>query len=78
MALAVVSLGAWWALGGTDNSSDFVGMLAWLGFINATLAIFNLLPGAPLDGGRILKAIRWAIHGNRYQAAREAGRLPEA
>ena len=74
VALAVVSLGAWWSLGGTDNSSDFVGMLAWLGFINATLAIFNLLPGAPLDGGRILKAIRWAIHGNRYQAAREAGR----
>jgi hypothetical protein len=49
-------------------------MLAWLGFINATLAIFNLLPGAPLDGGRILKSVRWAIHGNRYQAAREAGR----
>jgi Zn-dependent protease len=74
VAIAVVSLAGWWALGGTGNDSDFVAMLGWLGFINATLAIFNLLPGAPLDGGRILKSIRWAIHGNRYRAAREAGR----
>ena len=49
-------VGAWWALGGTPATPDFVAMLAWLGFINATLALFNLLPGAPLDGGRILKA----------------------
>lgn len=74
VALAAASLGTWWALGGTGSDSHLVAMLAWLGFINATLAIFNLLPGAPLDGGRIVKAVRWAMHGNRYRAAREAGR----
>ena len=49
-------------------------MLLWLGVINALLALFNLLPGSPLDGGRIVRAVRWAMHGNKYQAAVEAGR----
>jgi Zn-dependent protease len=74
IVLAAVNIGAWVALGGTDAESAYVSVLAWLGVINATLALFNLLPGAPLDGGRILKAVRWQIHGNKYRAMREAGR----
>lgn len=74
IVLAAVSIGAWVALGGTDAESTYVSVLAWLGVINATLALFNLLPGAPLDGGRILKAVRWQIHGSKYRAMREAGR----
>ena len=74
VAIAVASLSAWWALGADSSNSEFVALLAWIGFTNAALALFNLLPGAPLDGGRIVKAVRWAMHGSRYRAMREAGR----
>ncbi|MET7422482.1 site-2 protease family protein [Dactylosporangium sp. NPDC005555] len=48
--------------------------LAWLAVVNVILGGFNLLPGAPLDGGRVLAAILWWVRRDRASARRTAGR----
>jgi Zn-dependent protease len=63
--------GALW-LDSRGVSGEAVTMVGWLGVINLLLAAFNLLPGAPLDGGRLVTAWRWGRHGDRYLAMAEA------
>lgn len=54
------------------------GVFWWLAGINVLLGLFNLLPGAPLDGGQVLRAWLWRRHGDPVRAAVGAARAGRA
>ena len=66
------------ALGGNPDAGPQrpgMAILYWLGTINLGLGLFNMLPGFPLDGGRVLRAIVWWLTGSMERATRIAARV---
>lgn len=70
------SLGLAAAFIGVSGPLDgpFGTMFWYVGYVNGIMAVFNVLPGLPLDGGRMLEAAVWAITRNRERATRVAAR----
>jgi Zn-dependent protease len=54
------------------------GIAAWLGYMNLTLLVFNLLPALPLDGGRVLRSALWALRRDFGWATRVAAAIGRA
>lgn len=63
----------------TTGVNDYIATMSdWLSAINLGLAIFNMLPGFPMDGGRILRSILWWRSGNLVRATRAVGSISKA
>jgi len=63
------------ALSLPNPRAPLAALTEWLSYINFVLAIFNLIPGFPLDGGRVLRAILWGTLGDLVRATRIASRV---
>ena len=65
------ALGAW----GLELTESVDGVTAWLGYINLSLLVFNMLPALPLDGGRVLRSAIWQASGDFRSATQVAAAI---
>lgn len=72
-AIGLVCVALSRVLGGPSSPAH--AMVSWLGYINLGLAAFNMVPGYPLDGGRILRAALWWKSGDVERSTRQAARV---
>jgi Zn-dependent protease/CBS domain-containing protein len=70
-AVAVV-FGVLWVLTQDVDPPQFHAIAGYLAYINVAVGIFNLLPGFPLDGGRVLRSAIWGARGSMIEATRIA------
>jgi len=68
---------AGWAPG-AEPAIPVIAVLVWLGYINIMLAAFNMIPGYPLDGGRVLRAVIWWIIGDADRSTRLSAQVGQA
>ncbi|MDQ3451148.1 MAG: site-2 protease family protein [Actinomycetota bacterium] len=59
----------------TQGWTAVAAVMGYLGWTNLLLAVFNIVPGYPLDGGRLLRALLWGVTGKPNQATRWAARV---
>lgn len=62
----------------TEPATPLIAMAVWLGYINFALAAFNMIPGFPMDGGRVLHAIVWRATGDSDRATRFSSQAGQA